>query len=559
MYRGKFTDVTERRIALFKRDEDGSLIIFSLFIFIAMLWFGGIAVDLMLHENKRTHLQNSADRAVLAATKFHSTASGTTTDPDELDPKDVVIDYMAKVGIDLPEDAVTVTQVGSGTDISSRRVALNVEATHTTMLMNLLGIQTLSFDTNSEAIQGNDVEISLVLDVSGSMGWNSKLYNMQNAAKTFVDDILENPDDNRVSISLVPYSTQVSAGPDLIQHLAVTHDHGYSHCVNFEDADFDTTVVQRPDLASGFATPPPIPLSQTAHFDPWRSWRSPMGLYWEVCRTEADFHITPWSNSPTALKNQIDGLTADGNTSIDVAVKWGTALLDPSMNPHLNTLIADPGVSIDAAFTVRPNSHTEKNAQKYIVVMTDGINTSQPHILPPFKTGPSDFVRRNSDGEIFMDAAEPGNRDGDGNWGENWYNVTHRNWENDPFGPGGPNNGNSQDLSDIDAFANMSMSWRAYAYYHQTYDADDFYEARDDTRDWVGQSTKNDRLSRICSAAKNAGIVVFTVGFEVTNTSADIMRNCASTPNHFYRVDGLDISVAFASIANQINQLKLVR
>ena len=49
------------------------------------------------------------------------------------------------------------------------------------------------------------------------------------------------------------------------------------------------------------------------------------------------------------------------------------------------------------------------------------------------------------------------------------------------------------------------------------------------------------------------------MGFEVTDHSADVMRSCASTPQHFYRVQGLDIEYAFASIANQINQLKLTQ
>ena len=67
---------SERRrasIARFKNEEDGSLIAFSLFIFVAMLMFGGIAVDLMIYENKRTHIQNSTDRAVLAAANLNQT------------------------------------------------------------------------------------------------------------------------------------------------------------------------------------------------------------------------------------------------------------------------------------------------------------------------------------------------------------------------------------------------------------------------------------------------------------------------------------------------------
>ena len=65
----------------YRQDEDGSLIMFSLFIFLAMLMFGGIAVDLMLYENRRTHIQNSTDRAVLAAANTSTSCAATGPSP----------------------------------------------------------------------------------------------------------------------------------------------------------------------------------------------------------------------------------------------------------------------------------------------------------------------------------------------------------------------------------------------------------------------------------------------------------------------------------------------
>jgi hypothetical protein len=45
----------------------------------------------------------------------------------------------------------------------------------------------------------------------------------------------------------------------------------------------------------------------------------------------------------------------------------------------------------------------------------------------------------------------------------------------------------------------------------------------------------------------------------VTNDSADVMRDCASTPSHFFRVEGIEIAAAFEAIARQINQLRLTQ
>ena len=56
------------------------------------------------------------------------------------------------------------------------------------------------------------------------------------------------------------------------------------------------------------------------------------------------------------------------------------------------------------------------------------------------------------------------------------------------------------------------------------------------------------------------GVVIFTIGFEADEPGAvPAMADCASSPSHFYRVEGLQISSAFTSIASQIKALRLVQ
>ncbi|MDA8585967.1 VWA domain-containing protein [Rhodobacteraceae bacterium] len=588
----------KQRARQYRRDEDGSLIIFSLFIFLAMLIFGGVAVDLMLYEDRRTHVQNSTDRAVLAAANLNQT----------FDPKEVVKDYLSKVGITVTDDDISVVEVGGGGVITGRQVSVTVGGGFDTVLMNLVGVDTLPYNTTSGAEQAiKDVEVSLVLDISGSMGAGNKLDDMQEAAKAFLDDILAGAEDDRVSVSLVPYSTQVSAGSDLLDELTIIHSHDYSHCANFEEEDFETTAIHRqrqsvdgsgnniwvmeadgitPALdADGNLIPfmEPVPLSQTASFDPWRSYRSSMDIGSPVCRDNSYFDITPWSNNATALKDQIDDFRANGNTSIDVAVKWGAALLDPSMNDALNNLI--PGGGIDNAFSVRPHPHNgvdladgSDDFLKFIVVMTDGINTTQYELEDKYKEGLSPYFRDpdgdddilvseepdpghnlgdpNRAGDVFS-FLEPGDRDGSGGSNELWYNVSRKNWKNVSPAP-------TEQLTWLEAWHNMPISRRAFAIYDQgtPRNANHFYDALEEPRNEIDQDEKNDRLADICQTAKDQGIVIFSIGFEVTNDSAAIMEACASSENHFYRVSGednLDIEEAFASIANQINQLKLTK
>lgn len=69
----------------------------------------------------------------------------------------------------------------------------------------LVGINDLSAPGHSTAEQRvTNVEITLVLDVSGSMNSNNKLTNLKAAAKEFVDTGLNSDPEHRIAIALVP-------------------------------------------------------------------------------------------------------------------------------------------------------------------------------------------------------------------------------------------------------------------------------------------------------------------------------------------------------------------
>lgn len=536
-------------LARFRREEDGSFIIFALFIFVIMIMIGGLAIDVMRFENLRTTMQNTVDRAVLAAADLDQT----------MDPKAVVADYLDKAGMGALPYSVDVVESKVGDSVIGRRVSVASDVTMKTYFTHMMGVPTLSVPARTSASEAiNDIEISLVLDVSGSMGWNGKLANMQDAAKDFVDQIMDNTEPGRVAISLVPYSTQVNAGATLAGQFNISNEHAYSHCVDFDAVDFETTEL-RPETA----------LRRTAHFDPWTSYKNGAPKTW-VCRTEDHFEILPWSASADDLKDQIDDFVARGNTSIDLAAKWGTALLDPSTAPVLSNLVATGDV--DAALDGRPSAYANADVLKFMVLMTDGINTTQYGMTPAYSSGPSGIWRDPDSGRYSMEDVEIGDRDGDGKWNETyWYaggwNKTYgRRWINavydrdDDGDAADDDDKNAYEMAWPEVFAHMTLNDWAYSMMYQRYNnADHYYNSRSAALTSVSASAKDARLNTICSAAKNRGVVIFAIGFEVTDHSATVMQNCASTANHFYRVDGLDIGFAFKSIANQINQLKLTQ
>jgi Flp pilus assembly protein TadG len=68
-------------------------------------------------------------------------------------------------------------------------------------------------------------------------------------------------------------------------------------------------------------------------------------------------------------------------------------------------------------------------------------------------------------------------------------------------------------------------------------------------------------LSKVCTAAKNNHVLVFTIGFQIgaNSTAAADMRNCASSPGQYFDVAGLNIASAFESIATAIQNVRLTQ
>jgi len=506
----------------FRRDESGVLVVFSLFFILIILAVGGLGVDLMRSEMTRTQLQHAADNSALAAADLDQT----------LEPEDVVADYFSKAGMSEYLDGVTV-QEGLGFRIVDVTVSTSIQ----TQFIHMLGVDSLAIGAASTAEERIDgVEISLVLDISGSMRSNSRLTNLKVAAKDFIDTVMDSSEPGKVSISIIPYATQVSAGADLIAEYNVTNEHNYSNCVNFPASQFNNT---------GLSTL--TPLDRTGHFDPWS--RSEFEIDYPVCNLDGASSIQALSMNRAALKAQIDGLVARGNTSIDLGMKWGTVLLDPGTQGVVSNLISQ-GV-IDNRFADRPVAFDESGTLKVIVVMTDGQNTSQYYLEDEYRSGLSNvWYNAARDRYSVLYTPHSGSRD--------YYWPHNDRWKNHPYGDNEA--GTAVRLTFPELWNQTSIQ------YNERYNYRPFMGysgARNFIRypvyDRVSGSTKNNRLDDICNAAKDNGIVVYTIGFEAPSGGQAVLKSCASSDSHYYDVDGIEISQAFAAIASSIRKLKLTQ
>lgn len=440
--------------------------IFATYMILMMILVCGIGVDLMRNEMERTNVQATMDRAILAAADLDQT----------LDPEGVVNDYFAKAGLSEFLTSVTVDE-----GINYRTVSAVAKGTSPTRFMHLMGVDELPVPAGGTAEERvENVEISMVLDISGSMGRNSKMENLQVAANAFIDTVIQDTTDDLISISLIPYTAQVNAGPGIFDELRTNRRHNYSHCIDFEPNDFLTTTLSFTRT-----------YEQMQHFEEGYNYYSSERIGNPGCPQQDFERIVPFTQNKTSLKATINDYRARANTSIHLGMKWGVAMLDPSFRPITQALALDN--KIEGVFASRPKAYDDVETIKTIVLMTDGENVNTTRIQPWYYNSSSEYVH----------------------WSKYplyWYLNNH----------------------------NVG-SWSNWRY----------------TKYTSGQA--DTMLSNICDAAKTKGIIVWSIGFEVTNHSAGVMEDCASSPSHFFRVEGVEITEAFEAIAKQINQLRLTQ
>jgi len=194
-----------------------------------------------------------------------------------------------------------------------------------------------------------------------------------------------------------------------------------------------------------------------------------------------------------------------------------------------------------------PAAYDDKEMLKAMVVMTYGVNTSQYYLNDGYESGNSDVYYNRSNGRYSILYT---------NWVSTYYyHVSSGNRRTYPDGGSSEN----ERLSYPELWEKVSIPYNAYYFYYPTYNSSNvYYDWYYNPRGYVNSSEKDSRLSDVCTAAKDQGIVIYAIGFEMTESSAQVMEDCASSESHFFLVEGVEISDAFSAIASSINQLRLI-
>ena len=280
-----------------------------------------------------------------------------------------------------------------GTDNAFRvEVTANVPMT----LSKIMGVDTRTVRSVSDAVLGNDqdIQIALVLDVTGSM-LGSKLASLKTAASGMVNTLYDKlTQGNQIKMAVVPFAQYVNVGLSNRNQpwLSVPPDSSTTQQVCRQTRDITRTYNCRmqyhqwTDWNDGVATPRSGTWEVCDHdYGPYYQTCSNQTttLKWNGCVGSRNYPLnvrdenyianpvpgimnvncppalTTLSSSRPTVLNAISGLSAVGNTYIPSGLIWGWAALSPA------TPFSEP-------------TNANRQTQRYIVLMTDGENTMSP-------------------------------------------------------------------------------------------------------------------------------------------------------------------------------------
>jgi uncharacterized protein YegL len=507
-----------------KNDENGSIICFTMVVFSIMMLVGGAAIDLARYENSRATLQYNLDRAVLAAASLKQAS----------DPQTVVDDYMSRITTNEPFEIHVTSSVAD----YSRRVAATATANIDMWFLSMAGINEMPAKVTSVAQeQKTQLEISLVLDVSGSMGSNNRLVNLKVAAKEFVDTLLADIEEDSVAISIVPFNSNTAPSQEVFDALNVAQTHNYTTCLDFEDASFEQAAID------------PTTIVDQAMFTSYYGSFENAHLASSSCNDQGYFQIMPYASDAATLHAKIDSLQAAGNTAGHIGIKWGLALLDPQFQSVVDHLIDEDEIS--AGLTRMPVAYDDEETSKIIVMMSDGANTTEFRLGSAYNSGQSDLmeVARNGTAPLnYLRATD----------GSQFYSVADEVWISQAAFE-------ALDTTEANYQSTRRMDWpEAWGHMSTEYYRGVMNDAGP-SNDFLSGTARNgweadQMMEDSCDAAAVEGVSVYTIGFEMSSESAKTqLRECASSVSHFYDANGTQISEVFNSIAQSILKLKLTQ
>ena len=540
------------------RDERGAIAPIAAVVLGTLVITAGVGMDISRVSGARSELQDATDAAGLALGRMSPAADLDTV----LKPAAQAWVKANLHGNALDPNAVTVN-VTKALGVVTISASTSVQPT-LAAAVHLGPFQVASTSTIKYGL--SHVELALVLDNTGSMAEDNKLSSLQTAASTLVDTLSASAqatnDPNALKVGVVPFSISVNIGSTFqgqswltgIQPSAYGQDlfttpatdrflllkamnTSWGGCIESRPMPYDVT-----DDAPTVSNPATLFVPFFAPDEPddgafyGSSYYGYANSYLRDVATDTQFvdkqgdvakYVVKPTSSAVAYGSVQYGPNVMSPYSVGPNSGCGTASMLPlttdisAVKAKLNQMVAIGNTHIPLGMAwgwnlLSPNMpfgaqpYGTKNLLKIAVLVTDGANTYAQSNTP------------GTSGSTNVKICKSGN---------SLYYC--------PGTSGSPPDDNSN-------YTGYGYSWQK--------------RIKTDTGSYSDPVTAmNNRLSKICSNMKAAGVTIYTVPVEVTDTSIKtLLQGCATTPDKYIDVaSSSGLAAAFNNIAGSIGSLRV--
>ncbi|RYE09433.1 MAG: hypothetical protein EOP22_09140 [Hyphomicrobiales bacterium] len=192
-------------ISRFRRDERGVFLPIFAVLAIVLIATSGAVVDFTMTQQARTKAQTALDAAALAL-QGEMGKTGITADILKARAQAILTQQ-------LDDDTIEATVLSATPDLVADKLDLRASIVVPTYFVQLVGIETISANLQSEVTRSsNNLEVSLALDITGSMGGN-KITSLISATNTLIDLLVKDQQTPTYSkMAIVPWASGANLG-----------------------------------------------------------------------------------------------------------------------------------------------------------------------------------------------------------------------------------------------------------------------------------------------------------------------------------------------------------
>lgn len=597
---------TMRAVRAFRRSRAGNVAMMWALMGTVLIGLVGLTVDFTRAQAIRNAMQNAADGAALVAERSSNLSMGARTQAARAF-------FDAEVGDMVSNVTFTVTQLADG----GHRVAASMP-----MSMSLASIisntpWTIAVAAEAQANASPPIEVALVLDNTGSMA--NDMDALRSAASDLADDLL-GLDGDTVRVALVPFVAQVNIGNEA-SHRAWLDQTGaapYNGEI-LEDRSIAFRTVTTSGSGNTGANCQNLSTTPNGYTGPYRiTWRRGGGG--QAGSASRCYAWTPddgishlalfdlisnedWKGCVEARPEPYDINDAAPNTgnpeTLFVPFFWLDTVdgVTGTSNSYFTDTVGDiTGATMSTSMGGSSTTQNQRESRMFNVFKyrnnSASLDTSAPDTRGPNRGCPTPIVPLTSNSNVVQtNIAAMRHWSGGGTnqaeglaWGWRVLSPTAPFTEGEAFNAArdnvrkvivlmsdGENTNVGSDVvmsSDYSAYNHLGL-WRDYAgggllnqlvggilrgilpsQYRRNINSSGSYV-----------TYVNSRETALCNNIKNSGIEIYTVIFRETDQATEnLMRNCASGSDHFYRANNAaELSRAFDAIGTGIGALRLTR